>query len=140
MSRGDGKRLNAIQSKDPRLLEPVERYIVLERSPLLEFKPPAEIFQNPPFNIRRPGAYSEDGHIHFAVHAPGAARLRVIGPWTNWEQNAVEMRSTLDGAIGGHVFPSMISRRTSDAPIITASNINSSSTTPKSFKTRRRAG
>ncbi|MET0254114.1 MAG: hypothetical protein ABW214_08775, partial [Terrimicrobiaceae bacterium] len=76
----------------------VERYIVLERSPLLESKPPSEIFQNPPFNIRRPGAYSEDGHIHFAVHAPGAARLRVIGPWTNREQNAVEMRSTLDGA------------------------------------------
>jgi 1,4-alpha-glucan branching enzyme len=45
-----------------------------------------------------PSAYAENGSIHFCVHAPGAARLRVIGVWTNWEQNALDMRSTADGA------------------------------------------
>jgi 1,4-alpha-glucan branching enzyme len=77
---------------------PVARHVVLDRPPLLEAEPPLGLFQNPPFNIRRPGAYAEDGNIHFAVHAPAAARMRVIGPWTNWEQNALEMRSTTDGA------------------------------------------
>ena len=77
---------------------PIVRYVVLERPPLLEAEPPTGIFQNPPFNIRRPGADIENGDIHFAVHAPAAARLRMIGAWTNWELNAVEMRSTVDGS------------------------------------------
>ncbi len=74
------------------------RYVVLERPPLLAAEPPGALFQDPPFNIRRPGAYAENGNIHFVVHAPTAARLRVIGSWTNWEQKALEMRSTSDGA------------------------------------------
>ena len=77
---------------------PILRHVVLERPPLLESQPPVGTFQNPPFNIRRPGAYAENGDLHFAVHAPAAARARVIGQWTSWEQNAVEMRSTVDGA------------------------------------------
>ncbi len=96
--RGRWEAIDRHSVKGPEVPGILERFIVLERSPLLESKPPPEIFQNPPFHIRRPGAHAEDGHLHFAVHAPGAARLRVIGPWTNWEQNAVEMRSTLDGA------------------------------------------
>ncbi len=71
---------------------------MLERPPLLAAEPPGALFQDPPFNIRRPGAYAENGNIHFVVHAPTAARLRVIGSWTNWEQKALEMRSTSDGA------------------------------------------
>ena len=64
----------------------------------------------------------------------------MIGPWTNWEQNAVEMRSTLDGAYWWARVPINDIQGTSGAPIITVSNTNSCSTTPKSFKTRRRVG
>lgn len=79
-------------------MTPVSRQVVLDRPPLLEQAPPADLFQNPPFNIRRPGAYEENGFIHFALHAPDAAMVELIGEWTNWRQHRVMMRSTADGA------------------------------------------
>ncbi len=76
----------------------LQRFVVLERSPLLASAPPADLFKNPPFRIRRPGAYEENGAIHFIVHAPGAGRARVIGEWTSGTKRAAEMRCTEDGA------------------------------------------
>ena len=76
---------------------PVEKFVVLERPPLLTTQPPVDLFQNPPFTIRRPGVYEENGYIHFVLHAPEAARIHLIAEWTNWRQEAVMMRSTEDG-------------------------------------------
>jgi 1,4-alpha-glucan branching enzyme len=73
------------------------RYVVLERPPLLEEAPPADQFQDPPFTIRRPGAYQEGDALHFVVHAPNAARARLIGEWTGWLAHPVPMHSTRDG-------------------------------------------
>ncbi len=73
------------------------RFVVLGRPPLLGSRPPADLFADPPFPIRRPGAYEEGGFLHLVVHAPDAARARLIGEWTGWLANPVEMRSTRDG-------------------------------------------
>ena len=77
----------------------LERHVVLGRQSALE-EPPgvADLFEDPPFHIRRPGAYRENGHLQFVLHAPDAARARVVGQWTGWKQNAVEMRSTRSGS------------------------------------------
>lgn len=73
------------------------RHVVLERPPLLEEPPPADQFQDPPFTIRRPGAYQEGDALHFIVHAPQDARARVIGEWTGWTEHPAPMYSTRDG-------------------------------------------
>ncbi len=59
-----------------------EQYLVLDRAPLLVDPPPANLFSDPPFTIKRPGAYEENGEIHFVVHAPNAARVDLEGEWT----------------------------------------------------------
>ncbi|MBE2215877.1 MAG: hypothetical protein IAE82_18535 [Opitutaceae bacterium] len=74
----------------------VRRYVVLDRPSLLRAKPPAGVYADPPFVIRRPGAYVEDGHLHVVVHAPAAARVRLEGAWT--PGRPLEMHCTLDGA------------------------------------------
>jgi 1,4-alpha-glucan branching enzyme len=76
---------------------PVEKFVVLERPPLLDKKPPQNIFEDPPFNIQRPGAYEANGVIHFVLHAPDAARIDFMAEWTQWEQRAEPMKSTRDG-------------------------------------------
>lgn len=73
----------------------VERYVVLERSALLSSPPPPDLFSDPPFNIRRPGAYDEGGDIRVALHAPAAARVEVVGEWS---PQPLPMKSTRDGA------------------------------------------
>ncbi len=76
-----------------------ERHVVLGRSPsLIEPPPLPDLFENPSFWIRRPGVYQEDGSLHFVVHAPDAARARVVGEFTDWKQGSVEMRSTESGS------------------------------------------
>ena len=74
-----------------------QRYVVLERAPLLEEPPPADQFLDPPFTIRRPGAYQEGDALHFVVHAPHHARARLIGSWTGWLAAPLPMHSTRDG-------------------------------------------
>jgi len=73
------------------------RHVVLERAPLLEEAPPSDQFLDPPFTIRRPGAYQEDDALHFVVHAPHHARARLIGAWTDWLAAPLPMHSTRDG-------------------------------------------
>lgn len=75
----------------------VTRHVVLERPMLLEEAPPADLFADPPFLIRRPGAYEEDGHLHFVVHAPMVTRMRLLGEWIRQGRLPVEMRCTHDG-------------------------------------------
>lgn len=75
-------------------------FVVLERhDPLLQ-RPPTPLFADPPSAdwIERPGAWRRDGSIRFAVHAPTAARVQVIGEWTDWRARPVPMQSTQDGA------------------------------------------
>lgn len=76
---------------------PVRKFVILERPPLLDEKPPQSLFEDPPFNIQRPGVYEANGVIHFVLHAPDAARMDLIAEWTQWMQGAVPMKSTRDG-------------------------------------------
>jgi 1,4-alpha-glucan branching enzyme len=73
------------------------RLVVLERPPLLLARPPSALFADPPFHIRRPGVYEEDGHLHFVLHAPGKARVRLRGEWMDGTRAPVELQSTRDG-------------------------------------------
>jgi 1,4-alpha-glucan branching enzyme len=76
-----------------------EGHLVLGRPPVLREPPPlGDLFADPPFSIRRPGVYQENGALRFILHAPDVARARVVGEWTAWEQRAVEMRSTRGGS------------------------------------------
>ena len=65
--------------------------------PLLAAAPPADLVADPPFHIRRPGAYAEEGALRFVVHTPHAADLHLIGEWTNWTADPIQMRCTRDG-------------------------------------------
>ncbi len=71
--------------------------LVPERPPLLAEPPPDGQFADPPFAIRRPGAWADGDAIRFALHAPLKARVRLIGEWTGWMDSPIEMRSTTDG-------------------------------------------
>jgi len=77
-----------------------ELFAVLERHDPLERRPDAPLFRDPPSAgwIERPGAWHRDGRIRFAVHAPTAARVQVIGEWTDWRARPVHMHSTSDGS------------------------------------------
>jgi hypothetical protein len=74
--------------------ERVRRFVVLGRPPFLATPPPTHLFQDPPFQIRRPGAYEEDGFIHFVVHAPEAARVDLSGKWMGGE--SLPLQCTMD--------------------------------------------
>ena len=74
------------------------KYIVLERPPQLDVAPPPDRFRDPPFVIRRPGAYAEDNQMRFVFHAPLTARVQLVAEWTGWLANPVEMNSTEDGS------------------------------------------
>lgn len=76
---------------------PTTRYVVLDRPPLLPAPPVADLAADPPFRIRRPGAYVEGEHLRFVVHAPTAADVRVIGEWTRWTSQPLQLRCTHDG-------------------------------------------
>jgi 1,4-alpha-glucan branching enzyme len=76
---------------------PFERYAVVTRPDVLLVPPPSALFQDPPFLIQRPGVYEAAGQLRFVLHAPTAARAQVIGQWTGWRNNPMEMRSTVDG-------------------------------------------
>ena len=72
----------------------IRRFVVLGRSPLLASPPPANLFQDPPFFLRRPGAYEEDGFLNFVVHAPRAARVDLTGEWLG--NDALPLKLTRD--------------------------------------------
>lgn len=76
---------------------PVQRYVVIDRSPVLHSAPPPDMFTDPPFTIRRPGAYEENGEIRFALHAPWCAQVELEGDWMV-PGSRLSMRSTKDGS------------------------------------------
>jgi 1,4-alpha-glucan branching enzyme len=76
---------------------PLHRYVVLERPPLLPSEPAVDLVADPPFRIRRPGAYAEGGELRFVLHTPHAADVELIGEWADWTSNPIQMRSTHDG-------------------------------------------
>ncbi|HSG72423.1 MAG TPA: alpha-amylase family glycosyl hydrolase, partial [Planctomycetaceae bacterium] len=76
---------------------PANRYVVLERRQLLETAPSPDMVADPPFPIRRPGAYVDGDSMRFVVHAPQAARADLIGEWTDWLSHPISMKSTRDG-------------------------------------------
>jgi 1,4-alpha-glucan branching enzyme len=75
----------------------ITRYVVLGRPSLLETAPVRDVFADPPFFIRRPGAYEQDGYLHFVVHAPTVARMRLLGEWIGQDESPLEMQCTRDG-------------------------------------------
>jgi 1,4-alpha-glucan branching enzyme len=77
---------------------PTRLFIVLDRADPLSESPAASLFQDPPFPIERPGVWEHDGELRFALHAPQASSVRVIGEWTKWRSHPVSMRSTADGS------------------------------------------
>jgi 1,4-alpha-glucan branching enzyme len=87
---------HAIQVDAP--ATPIQRYVVLERPPLLLSRPVADLVADPPFRIRRPGAYAEGSELRFVLHAPHAADVDLIGEWTGWTSNPIQLRSTHDGS------------------------------------------
>jgi len=72
-------------------------FVVLDRTDPLLAPPVADLFQDPPFLIERPGVWERDGELRFALHAPRASSVCVIGEWTQWRSHPVPMRSTTDG-------------------------------------------
>jgi 1,4-alpha-glucan branching enzyme len=72
-------------------------YVVLDRADPLFEPPVANLFQDPPFPIERPGVWERNGELRFALHAPRASTVQIIGEWTGWRSNPVPMRSTRDG-------------------------------------------
>ena len=79
---------------------PTALLVVLDRRDPLQRHPDAPLFRDPPTEdwIERPGAWFRDGRIRFAAHAPAAARVQVIGEWTDWRARPVHMHCTSDGA------------------------------------------
>ncbi|HUG20819.1 MAG TPA: alpha-amylase family glycosyl hydrolase, partial [Planctomycetaceae bacterium] len=76
---------------------PANRYVVLGRRQPLEAAPSSDMVADPPFSIRRPGAYVDGDTMRFALHAPQAARVDLIGEWTDWLSHPISMKSTRDG-------------------------------------------
>lgn len=73
-------------------------FVVLDRADPLREPPAADLFQDPPFPIERPGVWERDGEIRFALHAPQATTAEVIGEWTAWLSRPMPMHSSRDGA------------------------------------------
>ncbi|MEA3207910.1 MAG: maltooligosyltrehalose trehalohydrolase [Chthoniobacter sp.] len=69
-------------------------HAVLTRLPILRDAPPASLFANPPFTIRRPGDRQQGADLEFVLHVRDAARARIVGPWTT---APIEMSLTQDG-------------------------------------------
>jgi hypothetical protein len=89
-----------------------ELFTVLERRDPLESRPDAPLFRDAPSAgwIERPGAWHRDGNVRFAVHAPTAARVQVIGEWTDWRARPLQMHSTRDGSYWWAEVPASIIR------------------------------
>lgn len=79
-------------------VSPTRRFVVLDRMDPLPARPVAELFQDPPFSIERPGVWEQDGALRFALHAPKASWVQIIGQMTGWRDEPLPMRSTRDGA------------------------------------------
>ena len=69
-------------------------FVVAGRAPVLDAAPAPNLFQDPPFTIKRPGAYEENGMLRFVLHAPwcALAEIEIDG------SAPTAMQSTLDGA------------------------------------------
>ncbi|HET7538879.1 MAG TPA: alpha-amylase family glycosyl hydrolase, partial [Polyangiaceae bacterium] len=76
---------------------PTTVYVVLGRADALPRAPIPDLFADPPFELHRPGAWLDNGSVHFVLHCPTAACVEVIGEWTNWERHPIPLRSTRDG-------------------------------------------
>jgi 1,4-alpha-glucan branching enzyme len=72
-------------------------HVVLDRPDPLAERPVTDLFQDPPFAIERPGVWQRDDELRFALHAPTATAVRLIGEWTQWRARPVAMHSTRDG-------------------------------------------
>lgn len=75
-----------------------ERFVVLGRADTLAEPPVSPLFADPPFVIERPGASLHEDVLRFALHAPSAACVELVGEWTAWCNEPVALRSTRDGA------------------------------------------
>ena len=74
----------------------MQRYVVLGRPPVLNAPPPVDLVADPPFTIKRPGAYEQDDQLRFVVHAPWCAQVDVQGEWLG-AGGSLPMRTTRDG-------------------------------------------
>jgi 1,4-alpha-glucan branching enzyme len=69
---------------------------VAGRPAVLGTAPPADLFTDPPFTIRRPGAYEDQSELRFILHAPQVAAAALRGDWMP-SGTELRMRSTRDG-------------------------------------------
>lgn len=69
-------------------------YSVLTKPAILRSAPPADLFTDPPFRIKRPGVWQENGVLYFALHVLDTSRARLVGEWTN---EPIDMKLTNDG-------------------------------------------
>ena len=76
----------------------VTGFVVGGIAAVLAERPPPGLFADSPFPVERPGAYERDGELRFVLHAPRAARARLVGGWTGGQDRPVEMRLTRDGS------------------------------------------
>lgn len=74
-----------------------ELFVVLGRAEPLRSAPVRQLFQDPPFELGRPGAWLQDGMVRFVLHCPTASSVEVVGAWTDWESRPFALRSTRDG-------------------------------------------
>ncbi len=59
----------------------IDRWVVPGRPPLLAAAPAGLAFSDPPFQLRRPGAFEEGGFVRFVIHAPFPAQVELSGDW-----------------------------------------------------------
>jgi 1,4-alpha-glucan branching enzyme len=76
---------------------PTRVFVVLDRADPLFDHPVANLFQDPPFPIERPGVWERDGELRFALHSPRVTSVHIIGEWTGWRANPAPMHSCRDG-------------------------------------------
>jgi 1,4-alpha-glucan branching enzyme len=89
-----GRHYLKVKATDPR---PLRRFIVLERPDPLPRPADPNLFRDPPFPIERPGIWIVGSSVRFAVHAPSAASVEVVGEWTGWESAPIQLACTRDG-------------------------------------------
>lgn len=91
----DGSSVSAHDFETPGTGAGATAHAVLTRSTILREAPPANLFTDPPFTIRRPGVRQQGTDLEFVLHVRDAARARLVGPWT---AAPIEMLLTNDGA------------------------------------------
>ncbi|CAN5649577.1 hypothetical protein BH09BAC4_BH09BAC4_48830 [soil metagenome] len=77
-------------------IQEVNGWVVPGRPKVLPTQPVGLAFVDPPFFIRRPGVYEQDGSLRFIIHAPFASQVQLSGDWM-LPGRSLTLQSTVDG-------------------------------------------